>query len=178
MDSWTLVINPTGHKYKPRLKKLKRIVTIAAMLLIEVIICVPSPATGKTKLSSDTCRLIQSFIVADVNGGRMDIILQKNKVIFINFWALTCAPCKAEMPTINNLANHYKNDTNFLVVPVDLDHNFPDDVRYFNQEKFTLKVYTPSGVVPQVLFMGALPTTVVIDKTGKIVLLRQRGRQV
>ena len=102
----------------------------------------------------------------------MDAALLKNKVVFINFWALTCVPCKAEMPTINTLANHYKNDTNFVVLPVDLDHRLQDDIRYFNEKNFMLNVYMPTGVVPDALFMGVLPTTALI-KNGKIVFLRQ-----
>ncbi len=130
------------------------------------------PAAGKTP-SSDTSLNINSFLVTAANGRRIDVARQKNKVIFINFWALTCIPCKAEMPTINNLAIHYKNDTNFLVLPVDLDHNFPDDIRYFNEKNYTLTVYTPSGVVPPALFKGVLPTTAVIDKKGNVVFLHQ-----
>jgi len=111
--------------------------------------------------------------VADVYGKKLDLGLSRGKVVFINFWALTCAPCKAELPTINNLASHYKKDTNFVILPVDLDHKLQEDMQYFNEQKLTLNPYMPSGVVPQELFMGALPTTAVIDKMGKIVFLRQ-----
>ena len=137
----------------------------------------PSPLAAKTLLSPDTSRLAAPFVVADVYGKKLDLVLLRNKVIFINFWALTCAPCKAELPTINNLASHYKNDTNFLILPIDLDHKLQEDMQYFNEQKLTLTAYMPSGVVPQELFLGALPTTAVIDKTGKIVFLRQEEGQ-
>lgn len=133
----------------------------------------PSPAVGKTFFLSDTSRPVGPFVVADVYGKKLDLGLLRGKVVFINFWALTCAPCKAELPTINNLAGHYINDTNFVILPIDLDHKLQEDMLYFTEQKLTLTAYMPSGIVPQELFMGALPTTAVIDKVGKIVFLRQ-----
>ena len=150
------------------LKNLKQIACIAAVLIGWM----PLSAAGKMIFISDTTKLIEPFVVADVTGRKIDVAVLKNKVVFINFWALTCAPCKAELPTINDLAEHYKNDTNFVVLAIDLDHKLADDVRYFDEQKIKLNVYMPMGVIPQQLFMGVLPTTAVIAK-GKIVLLRQ-----
>ena len=128
---------------------------------------------GKSASFPDTTKPVQSFQLADANGNKADVATLRGKVVFINFWALTCAPCKAEMPTINNLSNHYSGRTDFRVLPVDLDHNFSGDIDYYRKNGFTLPVFAPAGVVPPSLFMGELPTTAVLTKTGRMALLRQ-----
>jgi thiol-disulfide isomerase/thioredoxin len=154
------------------MNNLKKIAFITAISYTPLFIAlIPSYTSAKTNHKNDTTK--KSFVVTDAYDKSIDISLQKNKVLFINFWSLTCVPCKAEMPTINNLANHYKNDTNFLVIPIDLDRNLAEDIRYFNEKNLTLTVYKSSGIVPEDLFMGVLPTTAVIDKKGKIVFFRQ-----
>jgi thiol-disulfide isomerase/thioredoxin len=129
-------------------------------------------AISQTATSKDTAKAIPTFIVEDAHGRKTNVAQQRGKVVFINFWSLTCVPCKAEMPTINNLQQHYKEDTGLLVLAVDLDHNFRDDLPYFVKKSFSLQVYAPSGAVPRSLFMGELPTTVVIGKDGKIAFFR------
>jgi len=42
----------------------------------------------------------------------------KGKVIFINYWATWCPPCRAEMPMIRNLYDDYKDKIVFLYFPV------------------------------------------------------------
>lgn len=132
----------------------------------------PFYATAQTRESGDKL----SFIIEDAYGNKTDVAQQKNKVVFINFWSLTCIPCKAEMPTINNLRNHYKDDTDLLVYTVDLDHNYRADYDYFVRKGYSLGIYAPAGVVPTSLFQGEIPTTVVLDKSGGIAFLHT-GRE-
>ena len=120
----------------------------------------------------DTIKNAPYFLVKTAEGKTINIAAQKGKVVFLNFWALSCIPCKEEMPGINALREHYKNDTNVLVIPVDLDKN-ANSIKYMREQGYGLTVYTSASVVPQTLFRGVLPTTVVIDKNGKIVLYQE-----
>lgn len=143
---------------------------------IRVLICFLTPTLAHANASAhppDTLSKAPSFIVEDAYGHKFDVARQKNKVVFLNFWALTCAPCKAEMPGINALQIRYISDTNLLVLPIDVDHNFTASTRYMYDKGFHLNVYTPAGVVPRSLFQGELPTTLVIDRKGNIVLFQQ-----
>ena len=117
--------------------------------------------------------IVSHFLVKDEYGKTMDVAAQKGKVIFINFWALTCIPCKTEMPTINRLHNHFKADTNVLILTIDLDNTLPISTQYMKDKGFDLHVYRSASVVPEALFHGELPTTVIIDKQGEIVLFKE-----
>jgi len=49
------------------------------------------------------------------NATDMNLTSQKGKVIFINYWATWCAPCRAEMPSIQSLYNDYKDKIEFVL---------------------------------------------------------------
>ncbi len=100
---------------------------------------------------------------------------QKGKVIFLNFWALSCAPCKAEMRTIDQLRDHFKNDTDVLILPVDVDSDLPNSTAFMQQHGYGLRIYTIGGVVSQDYFHGILPTTLVIGKDGKVAFFTEGG---
>jgi len=76
------------------------------------------------------------------------------------------------MPTINLLRQHFKGDTDLLVLPVDLDNNLPSSTRFMKDNRLQLTVYTAAGVVPKELFKGVLPTTVIIANS-KIAMYRE-----
>ena len=116
---------------------------------------------------------VSYFLLKDEYGKTMDVAAQKGKVIFINFWALTCVPCKTEMPTINQLQSHFKADTNILILPIDLDNTLPKSTGYMKDNGLKLTVYSAISAVPEALFHGELPTTVVINKKGEIVLFKE-----
>jgi len=96
----------------------------------------------------------------------------KGKTVFVNFWVLSCAPCKAELPSVNRLAAHYRGDTDVVVLSVSLDYNFAEANGYLAKQKLDLKVYNPVGSIPSVFFGGVMPTTVVVSKQGVIVFRR------
>ena len=115
------------------------------------------------------------LLVKNEQGKVINTAAQKGKVVFINFWALSCAPCKAEMRTIDQLREHFKNDTNVLILPVDMDSDLPNSTKYIQQHNYGLHIYTIASVVPKNLFHGMLPTTVVIGKDGELARFTEGG---
>jgi len=92
----------------------------------------------------------------------------KGKVIFLNFWATWCPPCQAEMPSVNKLYQQFKNDPNVVFILVDGDSDLVKAQQYMTRKKFDLPVYEVDSPIPEQLFKGSLPTTVVFDKAGRI----------
>ncbi len=116
-----------------------------------------------------------NFLVKNEQGKVINTAAQKGKVIFLNFWALSCAPCKAEMRTIDQLREHFKNDSNVLILPVDVDSDLPNSTAFMQQHGYSLHIYTIGGVVSQDYFHGILPTTLVIGKDGKVAFFTEGG---
>ena len=107
------------------------------------------------------------YLVKTAEGKTINVAAQKGKVVFLNFWALSCIPCKEELPGIDALRDHYQNDTNVLIIPVDLDKN-AGSLKYMQAHHLSLAIYTSASAVPEALFRGMMPTTVIINKNGEI----------
>jgi len=94
----------------------------------------------------------------------------KGKIVFINFWATWCPPCLAELPSIQNLYNRYKDDKRIVFIMADVDNKVAESISFLNKRSIELPVYAPSGVMDPALYQGTLPTTLILDKEGKVLL--------
>lgn len=118
------------------------------------------PVTAKADLSGIRFK--------DAKGRTLSLADLEGKVIFLNFWATWCPPCLAEMPSVNKLYEHYKNDSEVVFLLVDADSDFAKSQAYMDRKKYALPVYNFASNLPETLFKGALPTTVVFDKKGRL----------
>ncbi|GLU53360.1 TlpA family protein disulfide reductase [Dyadobacter frigoris] len=108
------------------------------------------------------------------DGKTVDLASLKGKVIFINFWATWCPPCIAEMPSINALYGKFKDNENVVFLMVDVDGNYQKSDSFMKKHHYGLEVVSPAVEIPPVFMQGAVPTTVILDKEGKMVY-RQEG---
>ena len=104
----------------------------------------------------------------DAAGKVVDLGDLKGKVIFINFWATWCPPCLAEMPSVNKLYEQFKGDEGVVFIMVDADSDFAKAKKYMDRKKYQMPVYAVASRIPQQLFAGSLPTTVVLNKHGRL----------
>lgn len=102
------------------------------------------------------------------NGNVVTLAELKGKVVFLNFWATWCPPCLAEMPSINKLYERHKGNSDVLFLMVDADNNFAKANGYMKSRQYTMPVYHLASSVPEQIFAGSLPTTVVFDKQGRL----------
>ena len=93
----------------------------------------------------------------------------KGKVVFINFWASWCPPCRAEMPSLNELYNKLKDDDRFVFLFINEDDDNMKAKQYLDKSRYDIPLFRRSGNVPTEIFNGTLPTSVVLNKEGKIV---------
>jgi len=104
----------------------------------------------------------------DAEGNTIDLGDLKGKVIFLNFWATWCPPCQAEMPSVNQLYEQFKNNKDVVFLFVDADGDFAKAKKFMDRKKYNLPVYSIGSSVPEEIFKGSLPTTIVFDKEGRI----------
>ena len=111
-----------------------------------------------------------SFSFTDSKGNINNTSMLQGKVVFINFWASWCPPCRAEMPSINDLYKKLQSDTNFVFLSINEDDDKSKANAYLENNDFSFPIFYASGNVPLEIFAGTLPTTIVLNKEGKIVL--------
>jgi thiol-disulfide isomerase/thioredoxin len=104
----------------------------------------------------------------DSKGNTLDLGNLEGKIIFINFWATWCPPCIAEMPSLNKLYNRFKNDKSVVFLFVDADGDFDTSLSFLSKRKYQFPLYKMEAYIPDQFFAGTLPTTVIIDKKGRL----------
>ena len=91
----------------------------------------------------------------------------EEKVVFINFWATWCPPCRAEMPMIQELYDDYKDKVDFYFVSnekVEILNEF------LTKNNYSFKVHIPKTKYPEMFDVSGIPRTFLIDKKGNIVI--------
>lgn len=118
----------------------------------------------------------EHFAVKDEKGNTITLAELKGKVVFINFWATWCPPCIAEMPSIASLKETFKDHKDLVFLMVDVDNNLKKSMKFMSKEKLDLPVHVPASSIPSTLLGSSIPTTVIIDKKGEIVVRAEGGR--
>ncbi len=91
----------------------------------------------------------------------------KQQVLFINFWATWCPPCRAEMPGIQKLYEKYGERVKFLMITAEE----PGVVKsYLSKNSYTFPVYLQKYKAPAVFRTNSIPATFIVDASGGIVL--------
>ena len=93
----------------------------------------------------------------------------KGKIVFINFWATWCPPCIAEMPSLNDLYKQFRDDDQFVFLFINEDEDVANAKTFLQKEEYSLPLMTRAGSIPADIYSGTLPTTLVLNKEGKIV---------
>lgn len=111
-----------------------------------------------------------SFDYADANGNRQSISDLKGKVVFINFWATWCPPCIAEMPSLDALYHKMKNDDRLVFLFINQDDEIAKAKQYLEKNGYEIPLYSSIGNIPAELYSGTLPTTILLNKKGSVVM--------
>lgn len=112
----------------------------------------------------------------DEAGKTVSLRSLKGKVVFINFWATWCPPCIREMPSIDELKDSFKESDDIVFLMVDVDNKMEKSSAFMQENDYDLPVYVPASNIPSDFLRGAIPTTVIIDKKGKMVARMEGGR--
>lgn len=108
------------------------------------------------------------FDFADEKGNIRNTSSLRGKVVFINFWASWCPPCRAEFPAIEKFYTTFKDNPAVFFLSMNEDNELAIGKAYLDKEKFSMPIYVSTGNLPEAIYSGSLPTTIVLDKAGKI----------
>src|SRR2546423_1423671 len=65
--------------------------------------------------------LAADFHLKDLQGQVVSLSSLKGRVVFLNFWATWCGPCREEMPSMETLYNEFKGNRDFVMLAVSQD---------------------------------------------------------
>ena len=111
----------------------------------------PAPALQAIDLAGKTWRL------ADLRG----------RAVLVNFWATWCPPCRAEMPSLQDMAAIYGPDK-IVVLAINFKESRNTAARFAQASALSLPVLLdPDGSIARQWGARVFPTTVLIDSTGQ-----------
>ena len=106
--------------------------------------------------------------LSDLNGKKISLSDFRGKVVFLNFWTTWCGACRVEMPAMQKLHTRLK-DQNFAMVTINLQEPARKVREFVDRYKLTFTVLLDSqGEAGSRFGIRALPTTLILDKSGRI----------
>ncbi len=113
-------------------------------------------------------KLVEDFALGKAGGGTFQLSEHRGKVVFINFWATWCPPCREEMPAMERLFQRSRNgDLVMLAVSVDTDPKVI--ARFLNDQRFTFTVgLDPTMRLADTYGVRALPASFIVDRRGRL----------
>lgn len=92
----------------------------------------------------------------------------KGHVVYLDFWASWCTPCRLSFPWMNALQRDYRSK-GLVVVAVNLDHDRASANQFLRQMPPAFKViYDPKGQIAQKYNVKDMPTSFVIGRDGTV----------
>jgi cytochrome c biogenesis protein CcmG/thiol:disulfide interchange protein DsbE len=152
---------------------------LAGAAVAVVLIALAGCSSGRVAMGPEEARaseeeagiggLAPDFTLQNAAGEQVKLSDYQGQVVLLNFWATWCGPCKIEMPWFIEFQRKYK-DQGFAVLAVSLDEEGWDVVRPYAEE---LKANFPvllgdEQVADSFGSIQALPTTLIIDRQGRI----------
>jgi peroxiredoxin len=108
------------------------------------------------------------FTLPTNTGENLRLSEQRGNVVMLNFWASWCGPCRQEMPLLDAMSQRY-SAAGFVLLGVDVEEDNTDAKKIVKDLKITYPIlFDTENKVSKLYSVETMPTTVMIDKKGKI----------
>jgi thiol-disulfide isomerase/thioredoxin len=101
---------------------------------------------------------------------QLDALITEHRgdVIYVDFWASWCGPCRKSFPWMNKI-QHENKDKGFTVISINLDaeHNLAQDFLKETPANFAV-IYDPQGELASFFKIQGMPSSLIINKKGEI----------
>lgn len=112
--------------------------------------------------------LLAGGVASTARAATLDLSAYKGKVVYLDFWASWCAPCRQSFPWMNDLADNY-GGRGLVVIAVNVDHERDLATDFLRQNPADFKVvYDSDGALAEHYDVEAMPTSILIGRDGKI----------
>lgn len=142
-------------KYQSRFKSL------ALSILVATFVLSPLHAATLDKPAPD-------FTLKSLSGKNMKLSEYAGDVVMLNFWASWCGPCRKEMPLLNDLQKKYES-LGFVILGVNVEQELKLAKSFLADTPVDFPIlFDSSNKVSKAYDVIAMPTTIMIDRSGKV----------
>lgn len=135
----------------------------------EIAACLVALSCSTPAFSVELGQPAPDFELFDGKDQSIKLASYLGKVVYLDFWASWCVPCRETFPWMNQLQAKFGKD-GFEVVAVNIDTKKVDADKFLAQfpAGFTV-LFDPKRAVAKTYELKGLPTTFLIDRAGKLV---------
>ena len=127
-------------------------------LLLFVVACV----------SLSCAELSYDFTLQDLEGRAVSLSDYKGKVVFLDFWATWCPPCRMSIPYVEKLAKKYKDNKNVVVLGINLQEDIETILDFLKKQKISYPILLSDKKVISNYKIRSIPAFFIIDQNGNI----------
>jgi len=112
------------------------------------------------------------------NAGGQPVALEglRGRIVYVDFWASWCGPCKRSFPWMNEMAQKYAAK-GLEIVAINVDKRREDAEKFLKAAPATFTiVYDPDGRTPAAWQVAAMPSSYLLDATGRVLLVESGFR--
>ena len=137
----------------------------------------PAMAAGVDALPTDSGTVAAQMANDNASGSQLtvlDLAAHRGKVIYVDFWASWCGPCRKSFPWMQAMQREL-GGRGLVVLTVNVDAERADAERFLAEYGGTLPVvFDTKGQLAELYKLQAMPSSFLIDRQGKI-RFRHRG---
>jgi cytochrome c biogenesis protein CcmG, thiol:disulfide interchange protein DsbE len=117
------------------------------------------------------------FTLPTIDGKEVSLRDYRGKVVFLNFWATWCIPCREEMPALERLHQTYHQSQDFAVISIDHKESAEQVKAFFQKHELSFPaLLDQSGSVSRDYLVTGMPTTYLIGRDGMLLARGIGGR--
>ncbi len=107
-----------------------------------------------------------------VDGRTINLSDFRGKLVYLDFWASWCPPCRECLPIYDELRRQV-GSTNFEVIAVNIDDPSEDGRKFLREHPVSYPtIADPQGRIARQFNIKAMPTSFLIDHRGNIILTK------
>jgi len=104
----------------------------------------------------------------------LDLAAFRGQVVYLDFWASWCAPCRESFPWMNRMQAQL-GAAGLVVIAVNVDREHADAARFLREHPAQFRVvFDPQGMLPERFGVHGMPTSFLIGRDGTL-QLRHEG---
>ena len=117
--------------------------------------------------------LFAATAYAETTPDPLDLTRYKGKVVYLDFWASWCAPCKLSFPYMERMTSSYSRNS-FVVIAVNVDHSRERADAFLSQVGVRIPiVYDSKGAIAAKFHVSTMPSSILIGRDGRVRYVHQ-----
>jgi thiol-disulfide isomerase/thioredoxin len=108
------------------------------------------------------------FTLKDLSGNNVSLSDYRGKVVFLDFWATWCPPCRMSIPEVEQMYEEYKENDNIVMLGINMAEDKNEVEKFIEKNKISYKVLLGDAKTANQFAIRGIPAFFIIDQNGNI----------